>query len=130
MIDKGAKIRVIDVEGWYDAGEVGTLLDTNRTMLEKGRSRRPSTVPAGVTVVDPVYIEDNVTLKAATIGPNVSIGAGSTIDGSTLSNTIIGAGTRIAGSTLDKSLVGDAAVVEGLRGEVNVSDHSVVKAVR
>jgi len=54
MIDKGAKIRVIDVEGWYDAGEVGTLLDTNRTMLEKGRSRRPSTVPAGVTVVDPV----------------------------------------------------------------------------
>jgi len=42
MIDKGAKLKVIDVEGWYDAGEVGTLLETNRTMLDKGRARRPS----------------------------------------------------------------------------------------
>src|SRR5438874_2947270 len=35
MIDKGARIQVVDVEGWYDAGEVGTLLETNRTMLDK-----------------------------------------------------------------------------------------------
>ena len=48
MIDHGAKIQVVDVEGWYDAGELGTLLETNRTMLEKGRARRPATVPAGV----------------------------------------------------------------------------------
>src|SRR5690606_20681368 len=34
MIDKGAKIRVIDVEGWYDAGKLDTLLETNRVMLE------------------------------------------------------------------------------------------------
>src|SRR5215218_10926017 len=37
MIDRGGKLKVIDVEGWYDAGEVGTLLETNRTMLDKGR---------------------------------------------------------------------------------------------
>src|SRR5579859_8139055 len=54
MIDHGAKIKVIDVHGWYDAGEQGTLLQTNRTMLEKGRARRPSNIPKGVTVVDPV----------------------------------------------------------------------------
>ena len=39
MIDHGAKIKVIDVEGWYDAGEQDTLLETNRTMLEKGRAQ-------------------------------------------------------------------------------------------
>src|SRR5690606_3465431 len=27
MIDHGAKIRVIDVEGWYDAGKLDTLLE-------------------------------------------------------------------------------------------------------
>src|SRR3954464_4911169 len=48
MIEHGARIRVIDVEGWYDAGEQGTLLETNRTILEKGRARRPANVPAGV----------------------------------------------------------------------------------
>ena len=127
MIDHGAKIRVVDVHGWYDAGEQGTLLETNRTMLERGRARRPASAGVDVTVIDPVYIEDNVTLRAATVGPNVSIGAGSTIDGSELRDTIVGSDSRVTGSQLRNSLIGDSATVEGVRGEVNVSDHSVVK---
>jgi glucose-1-phosphate thymidylyltransferase len=127
MIDKGAKIKVIDVEGWYDAGEQGTLLDTNRTMLEKGRAKRPASVPAGVTLIDPVYIEDNVTLSASTLGPNVSVGAGSRVEGSVLRDTIVGAGATISNSKLTGSMVGEAAVVDGASGQVNVSDHSVVK---
>ncbi|HEY2897023.1 MAG TPA: sugar phosphate nucleotidyltransferase, partial [Gemmatimonadaceae bacterium] len=80
MIDKGAKIKVVDVEGWYDAGKLDTLLDTNRAMLERGHSRRPATVPAGTTIIDPVYIEDGVVLKDSTIGPNVSVHAGAVIE--------------------------------------------------
>ena len=128
MIDKGAKLKVIDVGGWYDAGEVGTLLETNRTMLDKGRARRPQSVPAGVKIIDPVYIEDNVTLASSTIGPNVSIGAGSTVENSTMSDTLVGNGSTIRKSTLKGSLVGDAAVVEGISGKVNVGDHSAVQA--
>ena len=127
MIDHGAKIRVVDVHGWYDAGEQGTLLETNRMMLEKGRARRPASLGPDVTVIDPVYIEDNVTLRGATIGPNVSIGAGSAVDGSELRDTIVGSGSRITSSHLHNSLIGDAATVEGVRGEVNVSDHSTVR---
>jgi glucose-1-phosphate thymidylyltransferase len=127
MIDKGAKIKVIDVEGWYDAGEQGTLLDTNRTMLEKGRAKRPSSVPAGVTLIDPVYIEDNVTLAGSTLGPNVSVGAGSRVEASVLRDTIVGVGATISNSKLSASMVGDAAVVDGAKGQLNVSDHSVVK---
>jgi glucose-1-phosphate thymidylyltransferase len=127
MIDKGAKIQVIDVQGWYDAGEQGTLLQTNRTILEKGRARKPASIPAGVTINDPVYIEDGVTLAKSTIGPNVSIAAGSNIEGSTLRDTVIGAGAKISNSALSGSMIGDAAVVEGVRGTLNVSDHSVVK---
>src|SRR3954468_23790030 len=128
MIDKGAKLKVIDVEGWYDAGEVGTLLETNRTMLDKGGARRPKSIPSGVKIIDPVYIEDNVTLSASTIGPNVAIGAGSTIEGATLSDTIVGNGSTVRKSTLRQSLVGDAAVVEGITGKVNIGDHSTVNA--
>ena len=127
MIDRGAKIRVIDVEGWYDAGEQGTLLETNRTMLEKGRARRPATVGVNVQVIDPVYVEDGVMLTDSTIGPNVSIGAGTRVEGSTLRDTIVGAGASIRGAELSNSLIGDAAIVDGARGQVNVSDHSVVK---
>jgi glucose-1-phosphate thymidylyltransferase len=130
MIDHGAKIQVIVVEGWYDAGETGTLLETNRTILEKGRARRPASVPAGVTIVDPVYIEDNVTLRASTIGPNVSLGAGTTVEDSTLHDTIVGGGATVRGSTLERSMIGESAVVEGARGQLNIADHSVVKLTR
>ena len=130
MIDHGAKIKVIDVEGWYDAGEQGTLLETNRTILDKGRARRPKSDPAGVTVIDPVYVEDDVTLTASTIGPNVSIGSGSRVEGSELRDTIVGTGTTISNSTLTGSMIGDSAVIDGARGQLNISDHSVVRIER
>ena len=129
MIDKGAKLKVIDVEGWYDAGKLDTLLETNETVLSKlGGARRPKSVPAGVTINDPVYIEDDVTLSKSTIGPNVSIGAGSRIEGSTLSHTIVGKKANVKGSTLKNSLVGDDVTIEGLTGELTVSDHSEIRA--
>ena len=127
MIDKGAKIKVVDVEGWYDAGKLDTLLDTNRIVLEKGAARRPAHVEMGVTIHDPVYIEDNVTLSQAVIGPNVSIGAGSRIEGSTLTDTIIGKRCTVKHSTLHHSLVGNDAIIERLKGELTVSDHSEIR---
>ncbi len=127
MIEKGAKIRVIDVEGWYDAGKIETLLETNETMLTKGRARRPEQL-GGSTIIDPVYIEDNVTLTSSTIGPNVSIGAGSVIDSSEIKHTIIGEKSKITRSKLSNSLVGDEAVIEGVQGTLTVGDHCEVKA--
>src|SRR5688572_7197557 len=127
MIDKGAKIRVIDVEGWYDAGKVDTLLETNRVMLEKGHARKPQ-VAADSTIIDPVYIEDDVVLKGARIGPNVSIGRGSVIERSELRDTLVGTNTKIVGSFLENSLIGDSAVIEGVKGELTLSDHSEVRA--
>ncbi len=125
MIDKGARIRVIDVEGWYDAGKIETMLDTNNVMLKKGHARRPADT-GDSTIVDPVYIEDGVTLRKSRIGPNVSIGAGSTLEDAEVSHSIIGKNSTITRSVLVNSLVGDEAVVEGVRGEVTVGDHSEV----
>src|ERR1700716_879253 len=126
MIDKGAKIRVIDVEGWYDAGKIETMIETNEAMLKRGRARRPKNV-GDSTIIDPVYIEDNVTLKQSKVGPNVSIGAGSVLDGTSISHSIVGANAKITKSVLKNSLVGDDTVVEGVKGEVTVGDHSEVR---
>jgi glucose-1-phosphate thymidylyltransferase len=77
-----------------------------------------------------VHIADNVQISNSTVGPNVSIGAGSVIDGSTLTDTIVGDGSSIKSSTLRNSLIGDAAIVEGFEGELTVADHSEVRGVR
>lgn len=127
MIDKGAKIRVIDVEGWYDAGKIDTLLDTNRVMLEKGRARKPASSD-GCTIIDPVYVEDGVTMRRATIGPNVALGSGTVVEDSELRDTIVGEKAKILRSTLHNSLIGDEVVVEGVRGELTVGDHSEIRA--
>jgi len=127
MIDHGAKLKVIDVEGWYDAGKLDTLLDTNRTVLEKGKARRPANVEQSVTIHDPVYIEDDVTMSNSVIGPNVSIGAGSRVEGSTLTDTIVGKRAKLKGAQLHNSLLGDDVIVEGLKGELTVTDHSEIR---
>jgi glucose-1-phosphate thymidylyltransferase len=127
MIDKGAKIRVIDVEGWYDAGKIETMLETNQAMLARGRARRPKS-DGDSTIIDPVYIEDNVTLRKSKVGPNVSIGAGSVLEGVEVSHSIIGSEATIKKSVLKNSLIGDAAIVEGVKGEMTVGDHSEVHA--
>ena len=126
MIDKGAKIRVIDVEGWYDAGKIDTMIETNQAMLARGRARRPKNA-GDSTIIDPVYIEDNVTLKKSKIGPNVSIGAGSVLDAVEISDSIVGSNATITKSVLKNSLVGDDTVVEGVKGEVTMGDHSEVR---
>ena len=126
MIDKGAKIRVVDVEGWYDAGKLDTLLETNAAMLARGRARKPATLGDGARVVDPVYIEDGVTITNSTVGPNVSVLAGTVIDGSTVRDSVIGAKTRIRGSALSNSLIGDSVLIEGLKGEGTIGDDSEV----
>ena len=125
MIDHGAKLRVIDVAGWYDAGKLDTLLETNRVMLEQGRAESPA-LP-GVTVIPPVRIEVGATVTDSTIGPNVVIPAGTTVAGSTLRDTILGSGTRVSGCTLHDSMIGDACVVEGVTGAVLLGDHSEVR---
>ncbi|HYD52274.1 MAG TPA: sugar phosphate nucleotidyltransferase [Gemmatimonadaceae bacterium] len=128
MIDKGAKIRVEDVEGWYDAGKLDTLLETNQAVLERRKAaRKPANLPGDVTIVEPVYIEDGVTLSRSTLGPNVTIEAGTTVEGCELRDTIVGAKSVIRNSVLRNSYIGDGAIVEGLEGETTIADHSEIR---
>jgi glucose-1-phosphate thymidylyltransferase len=125
MVEKGARLKVEQVEGWYDAGKIDTLLETNRIMLEKRKmARKPANLSKDAKIVEPVYIEDGVTVTRSTIGPNVSISAGTTVEDSTVRDTIIGGGSRVAKAELHDSLIGDAVVVEGFKGSATVGDHS------
>ncbi|MGE3527350.1 MAG: sugar phosphate nucleotidyltransferase, partial [Gemmatimonadales bacterium] len=125
MIDQGRKILTAEVQGWYDCGKLDTLLETNEILLRKGAARRRDF--PGVTIHDPVYIEDGVTVERSEIGPNVSLEAGTIVKGSRLSHTIVGAESTISGSTITRSMLGDAVVVSGFTGSLSVGDHSEVR---
>jgi glucose-1-phosphate thymidylyltransferase len=126
MVEKGAKLQVAEAAGWYDAGQVDTIISTNGVMLEKGRARKPAGLK-DCTIIDPVYIEDDVTLSGSTIGPNVSISKGTSILNSTVRDSIIGSLAKIEKCALASSLVGDHAVISGVKGTVSMGEYSEVK---
>lgn len=127
MIDHGARIRVAEVDGWYDCGQMETLIDTNRHVLEHGRALDPESRD-GVTIVPPVRVPHDAVLENATVGPNVTIEAGSEIRDSTLSDSIVGRGVRLQGCHVHHSMIGDHAEVTGVRGRVNIGDHAAIRA--
>ncbi|HUE77347.1 MAG TPA: sugar phosphate nucleotidyltransferase [Longimicrobiales bacterium] len=125
MIDRGGKIRVEHVEGWYDCGKPETLIETNRHLLETTRGRRP-TGGSGGRVEDPVRIEEGVSLKDSTIGPNVTMEEGTRVTGSKIRDSIIGRDCVIEDCDLHDSVIGDRVELRGVSGSANAVSDSVV----
>jgi glucose-1-phosphate thymidylyltransferase len=123
MIDKGAKIRVGEVEGWYDCGKLETLLDTNRHLLETGRALEPDG-GTNVQVDGPVRVAPGVMLENVKLGPNVSIESGCEIRNAKLRDCIIGRDTVIRNADLHDSLIGDSVHLENVNGVANAGDHT------
>jgi len=130
MVDQGKKLFVSEVGGWYDCGKVDTLLETNQHLLEHGRGKRPAKVSSDVKIKEPVYIEDGVTLKDATIGPNVAVEAGSSIVGSTVANSILGKGVQVKNAKVEGSVIGDKQLIDGREVKDSVMDAGEIAGAR
>ena len=124
MIDNGRKILTAEVGGWYDCGKLDTLLETNEILLRMGSARRREF--PGVTIHDPVLIQDGVTIEHSTIGPNVTLEAGTRVVNSRLEHTIVGEKSAILDSTLHHSMLGDRVSVRGFKGTTTLGDDSEV----
>jgi glucose-1-phosphate thymidylyltransferase len=124
MIEHGRKILTAEVGGWYDCGKLDTLLETNETLLRQGHAKHQDF--PGVKIIDPVLIQDGVTIEKSTIGPNVTLEAGVTVSGSTLSHTIVGQKSSISNSTLHHSMIGERVTISGLKGSTTLGDDAEV----
>ncbi len=124
MIEHGRKILTAEVGGWYDCGKLDTLLETNEVLLNKGHARRREF--PGVTIHDPVLIQDGVVIEQSEIGPNVTLEAGTRVRNARLSHTIVGQKSVIADSLLHHSMVGDRVTVKGFKGSTTLGDDSEV----
>ncbi|MBM3288290.1 MAG: nucleotidyl transferase [Candidatus Eisenbacteria bacterium] len=123
LLERGEKMLVHLVEGWFDCGKPETLLATNRYLLDLVQS-----APAlpGVVVVPPVSVDPSAEVRESIIGPYVSIAGGARVKGAILRNSIINENAEILGMLLDGSVVGEHAVVRGSFQVLNVGDWSEV----
>ena len=125
MIDGGARLLTAEVGHWWDCGKPETLLETNREVLLSGGAREPA-AKDGVRVVSPVCVGPDVILENTEIGPNVSIGAGSTVRGGRLRDCIVGKHSVLEGCDVHDALIGDHVTARGLTGTASLGDHTVI----
>ncbi len=124
MADRGEKFKVVEADGWYDTGKPETVLSSQRELLKE---RHKVSGVEDSKVRKYVYVEDGARVKNSVIGPNVSIAEGAVVKNSVVRDSIIGKDSRVEECSLHHSLIGDEALVFGVSGHVNVSDHSEVR---
>jgi glucose-1-phosphate thymidylyltransferase len=125
MIDNGEQFKTEQVRVWKDCGTPAALLDTNRYLLQNGRSYVGNLSQS--IVIPPVYISDTAHIENSVIGPYVSVAAGARVSDSRIRDSIINAGAHIQTVTLHNSLIGADAYVEGSFQDLNVGDSSDIR---
>ncbi|MDO9545718.1 MAG: sugar phosphate nucleotidyltransferase [Pelolinea sp.] len=128
MIKDGAVMRVQPVAVWLDAGKPGTLLETNRHLLENGNDNSSEAAKRkNVTILPPVYIHPKAEIKNCVIGPFVSISQGAVIEDTILKNSIVEQDAIITNLVLENSLIGRTAAVRGRAETMNIGDNSWIE---
>lgn len=129
MKQKGTKFTVAQVKEWLDCGNKDATLMTNRRMLEaKKQGKMPvSVVTENSVIIQPCYIHEGVVIKNSVVGPYVSIGQGTSIEGSNISDSIIQANCKITGASMSATMLGNNVQYEGKQDSLNLGDYSQYK---
>ena len=127
MVDRGSKILTAPVRGWWDAGKMETLLETNAHLVATTRGGvDPGATIEGAEIVQPVRIEEGVWVRGGTVGPNVTLERGVHVVDCRIRNSVVGPEARLERAELHDSLIGAHASVRDVRASLSVTDHSVV----
>lgn len=129
MKNKGMTFRPGEVEEWLDCGNKDATVYTNQRVLEIKKNefaQDSSRFQEGNTIIQPCYIASDVVLENCNIGPHVSIGKGSVIKNSHISNSIIQTNCTIDGATFSNSMIGNHVRISGHCKEFNIGDYSTL----
>ncbi|MDT0675333.1 sugar phosphate nucleotidyltransferase [Autumnicola musiva] len=132
MKQKGLRFVPGKVDEWMDCGNKNVTVETNGRMLNFLHQDGEKLMSDSVKIVDseitePCYIGENVELKNAKIGPNVSVGNGTKIENSEIKNTLIQTFAEVKNAKLDNAMIGNFARFNGEFKEISIGDYSVLE---
>jgi glucose-1-phosphate thymidylyltransferase len=132
MKENGAIFKPGQVDEWMDCGNKKVTVETNSRMLkfihqdQKEQLISSSVKIENSEIIEPCFIGENVFLKNAKIGPHVSIGNGTTIENSSIKNSLIQENAQVLNAHLDKAMIGNFAKFDGNFTSVSIGDYSVL----
>lgn len=128
LLKNGKVFKKATVDEWLDCGTLPAWQETTAEILKK--ENHPYGGFENTTIHEPVYIGEGVKISGSEIGPNVSIEKDTDISNSQIKNTIIQENTTITDSTLDDSTIGKFTEIDGVKGNVHMGDHSVIRQTK
>ncbi|MCO5229913.1 MAG: sugar phosphate nucleotidyltransferase [Chitinophagales bacterium] len=127
---EGAQYRPGEVEEWLDCGNKDATVNTNQRILEIKTPNGQIAASAKIenaTIIHPCYLGENVSIKNTVIGPHVSVGDGSTILNSVISNTIIQKNSHIHGVIATNSMIGNSVEYKGRIKDLSIGDYTKIQ---
>lgn len=130
MKNKGTKFVPGKLTEWLDCGNKNATVYTNQRYLEFIRNKDLISGSAKITnstIIEPVYIGENVVINNSVVGPHVSVGDGTKIDRTIVSNSIIQTNTEVVNSNITNSMLGNFAKLECKSLDLSVGDYNTIE---
>ncbi len=127
MLEKGLKMRIEKVDTWLDAGTPEAILKTNRYLLKAQQSGGYGRSDADFVVVPPVFIHPSAKIERSVIGPYAAIGAGCSVVGSIIRDSILEDSASIEDVIMEKSIIGRFTKISRRPEIINAGDNSILK---
>lgn len=123
----GAQFKPGTVNNWMDCGNKNATVNTNKVVVGLNADEFNSdgrNFGSNTKIIEPCFIADDVVINNSTIGPHVSIGKGSIIENSHITNSIIMEKCELKNCNFNNSMIGNEAKWDGDAQELSISDYS------
>lgn len=130
LTQKGVKFKPGKVLEWLDCGNKEVTVYTNQRVLEFDKHLdliADDVKQENSVIIKPCFIGKGVELVNAVVGPHVSLGDGTRIENTVISNSIVQKKTTIRNSVLHNSMIGSNALVQGRRQDISLGDFSTLE---
>lgn len=132
MMSEGAVFKPGNVSAWMDCGNPQVTIRTNSQMLsikaaEGENLVHPTAIIENSTVIPPCFLDENVIIKDSTVGPGVTVGAGTTIEKCELKNSLIQKNSVIQHLNCSNAMIGNHVHYDGNHTFVSIGDYSEFK---
>lgn len=124
---KGAKFVPGEVIEWLDCGNKDACIYTNQRVLEINKAKEKFRFSDNIKnsiIIEPCFIAEGVEINDSIIGPHVSIGKGTKVDGSIVKNSIIQEQSEIKGRILENAMLGSFVKLENQPEDLSLGDYS------
>ncbi|MHA1522180.1 MAG: sugar phosphate nucleotidyltransferase [Promethearchaeota archaeon] len=140
LIDEGSKFEIhIMLDKILDFGSIDKFIEGNRILLAspsitkiENQDSSLLNLPLKVeisnsTILQPVFLGENVNISNCVIGPNVSVGNNTVITRSILSNSVVGDCSTLENLNTNSSIIGDYVQIENLvKNRISIGDASSI----